>query len=1349
MKLHLYPMFFRTAMLALLLAAYPFTIIFAQNECTSAQALVSSTGCNNTNINLSSATASSGIPAGCEAAGTYNDYWYSFTAQSTSHTITLSNIGTRITAPRIQLYSGSCGSLTSVACSSSPHTSLTQTGLTVGATYYLRISQYGAFGGAGNYKLDLCITHPIAPPANDECASSVLLTSGIACTNVTGNLFYATASSGVTTTCGSGSLYDVWYRFQATASTHAVTLSNRGASLTTSNTYIQVLSGSCGTYTSLACGTAASRLNVTGLTAGTFYYVRVYTSASPTVIPSTAWNFDICVQNGPANDECSGAVTLTPGAACTNTAGTLDLATANAATPTATCTGTMYDVWYRFTATSTTHNINVNSLGSNIASPRVHVYTGACGSLVQFGCASSSTYSSTLFVAGVTYYIRVSNAATDPSGTGGVAVFNICVTNSTTAAPANDACSTPQSLTSSTVCNPVSGTLFNATASTGAQITSTCGNNASASDVWYSFVAQTAYPSIVFNNIGIPAANGGGGSGNRAIVQLLSASSLCTNAYTSMSCTLLTSTGSSTITTSALNSGAGLTVGQTYYIRVFYNQSGTPANTWTFTLCVQDAASSSVTIETSKSYTNVTKSNGGGSIDVGDILEIRSTLYLSAGTIDSLSFQDTLKAGAGLTYQSGTVALRTNEGKIYPIGASAYTDATGDDAGHATGTGAASDANIRIFMGASPTSARGGTAIYNTTLPKGSGFHLVMATYRVQVTGVEGTRINFGGGSFRYRNQSTGSFVEVVFPRDSLIVYASPSVCPNAVSATNVIGDEYNGTFGTATGTNQTNRNASANTKYTFVNFSASAPQDNYYGITNNTASSGTVVTQTYQKQSSIPQRVFNVWDISGDHTGAADQNKGNPPCNSSLPVSATNPCGYMMVVNSSYRTDTAFQFNVANACPNTYYEVSAWFKNVCYKCGADYDGTGSFYGGGDNIYLATGTGDSSGVKPNVAIKVNNLDYYSTGDLQYQGLGGTQTGSDTLNNWVKRAFVYKTDSVTTSFTLTLRNNAPGAGGNDWAIDDISFKTCSPSMQMTPNASQTFCDNGQVDMRVYVESYYNMYQYYQWERSTDGGNTWSAAPLVSGAQSFSYTNMGSTYRDTVSYPSIVANSASNGHRYRIRVATTQSGLSNSCAVFNTDDVIMVNLASSGCAVLPAEMLKFNVDLNGDKSVLTWKTKNESLKGYEVERSNDGVHFSYIGFVNAKGIGVNETAYLFNDPVSVAGKVYYRLKMVSFATESNKYSNTLSVVVDPAHQLEITNLVNPFVSKVSFQLNASLAEVVELQLTDALGHPVVNKKITVNKGANAVSFDIPQNLARGSYLLRVMSASGAVHRIIQKL
>jgi hypothetical protein len=51
-------------------------------------------------------------------------------------------------------------------------------------------------------------------------------------------------------------------------------------------------------------------------------------------------------------------------------------------------------------------------------------------------------------------------------------------------------------------------------------------------------------------------------------------------------------------------------------------------------------------------------------------------------------------------------------------------------------------------------------------------------------------------------------------------------------------------------------------------------------------------------------------------------------------------------------------------------------------------------------------------------------------------------------------------------------------------------------------------------------------------------------------------------------------------------------------------------------------------------------------------------------------------------------------------------------------------------------------------DALGKPVVSKKMMINKGVNAISFNVPQYLSKGSYLLRVISASGSINKIIQK-
>ena len=433
---------------------------------------------------------------------------------------------------------------------------------------------------------------------------------------------------------------------------------------------------------------------------------------------------------------------------------------------------------------------------------------------------------------------------------------------------------------------------------------------------------------------------------------------------------------------------------------------------------------------------------------------------------------------------------------------------------------------------------------------------IIMATYRVIVGAGYGTKINFGGGAFTYRDVAGGFGVKIDFPTDSLMVYQSVGSCPNNVTQSNILGDEFNGTFGTpAASPGSQNRGTSPNTNYNYQAFNPSGPQDYNYAVPNNTSANNTVV-QTLAKPAAAGPRVFNLWDITGDHTGAANTARGNKPCNAGLPISATNPCGYMLVVNAAYRTDIAFSFTVSGACTNTYYEISAWIKNICYKCGCDVNGVGASGAG----YVPTAVGDSSGVRPNLSFEINGVDYYTTGDILYQGLGGTQTGSDTLNNWIKRSFVYRTGPSETGFILTLRNNAPGGGGNDWALDDISLRTCYPNMSYSPSITPTICANSTITIRDTVRSFYNTYVEYKWQRSIDGGTNWTdvagttatASPvLVSGMYQFvaSYT-----------VPPIWTTLANNGNLYRVVVATTVANLASTC---NYSDVIPVTLTINNC------------------------------------------------------------------------------------------------------------------------------------------------------------------------------------------
>jgi Secretion system C-terminal sorting domain/Fibronectin type III domain/CARDB len=179
----------------------------------------------------------------------------------------------------------------------------------------------------------------------------------------------------------------------------------------------------------------ASPVTLSGLTSGTTYTVNVVANcAAGATSQLTTVNFATTAPTT-ANDDCAGAVTLTPGTACTPTNGTVTGATQSQA-PIA-CAGftspTARDVWYKFTATSTAHTITFAGGFDGV----MEVFSGACGSLTSLACGDASTSAGetltlTTLTAGTQYYVRYYPYATAVTTTPN---FTVCVQT----VPANDA----------------------------------------------------------------------------------------------------------------------------------------------------------------------------------------------------------------------------------------------------------------------------------------------------------------------------------------------------------------------------------------------------------------------------------------------------------------------------------------------------------------------------------------------------------------------------------------------------------------------------------------------------------------------------------------------------------------------------------------------------------------------------------------------------------------------------------------------------------------------------------------------------------------------------------------------
>ncbi len=173
--------------------------------------------------------------------------------------------------------------------------------------------------------------------------------------------------------------------------------------------------------------TTSNPFYLTGLNPGTCYnfYVRAICSATDSSLLSVPKSFNTLI----VNDECVGAIEI-PINQNTNCLQTVlgNLAFATASNQANSCGGAIDDddIWFKFTATSTSHYITI--LGANYTSAPTNInyvlYTGTCGLLTQFGgCVTANNNIATGLTIGQTYYIRAYSTGTTAVTT----TFELCI----------------------------------------------------------------------------------------------------------------------------------------------------------------------------------------------------------------------------------------------------------------------------------------------------------------------------------------------------------------------------------------------------------------------------------------------------------------------------------------------------------------------------------------------------------------------------------------------------------------------------------------------------------------------------------------------------------------------------------------------------------------------------------------------------------------------------------------------------------------------------------------------------------------------------------------------------------
>ena len=175
------------------------------------------------------------------------------------------------------------------------------------------------------------------------------------------------------------------------------------------------------------------------------------------------------------------------------------------------------------------------------------------------------------------------------------------------------------------------------------------------------------------------------------------------------------------------------------------------------------------------------------------------------------------------------------------------------------------------------------------------------------------------------------------------------------------------------------------------------------------------------------------------------------------------------------------------------------------------------------------------------------------------------------------------------------------------------------------------------------------------------------------------------------------------------------------------------------ILPLKILSFTAAPDGDnKVVLNWSTGKEvNLKGYGVEQSADGANWHSIGFVSSYSDNKALNNYRSFDIDPSAGKSYYRLKLM-YTDEHFEYSD-MRMVTWRSRNAWMRVTPNPVQDHATLEFSLDQAQTVRIQLIGGSGAMVATKSMASVKGLNRFNMDELKGLAKGIYIVQVVTTS----------
>ena len=188
-------------------------------------------------------------------------------------------------------------------------------------------------------------------------------------------------------------------------------------------------------------------------------------------------------------------------------------------------------------------------------------------------------------------------------------------------------------------------------------------------------------------------------------------------------------------------------------------------------------------------------------------------------------------------------------------------------------------------------------------------------------------------------------------------------------------------------------------------------------------------------------------------------------------------------------------------------------------------------------------------------------------------------------------------------------------------------------------------------------------------------------------------------------------------------------------------------------VPVKLISFTANTGGKHVDLAWTTASESNnKGFDIERSIDGVNFEKVTFVKGAVNSNRVVNYTLTDADAFAkagvAVLYYRLKQIDL-NGATALSNVVMVSIKTvATSTNVTVYPNPFNNKVEISMFANQEEAAEITIVDISGRLVTKQTKTLVTGSNTIEVSQLDNLGKGIYFITITNAGNTITQKLVK-